>query len=191
VTFVDLDSMSSDRIILKSVDDLDKVFKGGAGNVDYFDEIKMMPSLVNSEHSKEETSLSTRYWHPDYLDMQHFNSEVRVPSGINTYLVYAFNYSRKSIQMQLFGGITDVQSYLRGFTFGISYSQNFTITEDYMNSNRTPHYIGIFGVLNYNVVIEGLGTVYSQSTQTDIFFTPSTNRLGGAPTYYNAFMRFR
>lgn len=106
-------------------------------------------------------------------------------------IYFGFSYNTHKIKYRLYDGIRNVYSGLRGLTFGISYSQDGVNADKYRyDLSPNTHIIEIFGVVHYNILIEGLGTVYSERVLTTIRFTPPSGRYSYQLQYIFAFARF-
>ena len=84
--------------------------------------------------------------------------------SIYMYLNVTFNYDGKEV--------SDMDSNISGFTLGLSYdhvSSNYSVSSD-NNINFT-----VQGTMNYNIVVEGIGTVFRQNVTLEGSYNPCNN----------------
>lgn len=84
--------------------------------------------------------------------------------SIYMYLNVTFNYDGKEV--------SDMDSNISGFTLGLSYdhvSSNYSVSSD-NNINFT-----VQGIMNYNIVVEGIGTVFRQNVTLEGSYNPCNN----------------
>ncbi len=71
---------------------------------------------------------------------------------------------------------TGVNSYISGVTLGVSWTQN-SVSQN-VNGNTIEFEVN--GTLNYNIVFEGIGTVYKRRTTLKGTYDPCGNNGGGS-----------
>ena len=84
--------------------------------------------------------------------------------SIYMYLNVTINYDGKEV--------SDMDSNISGFTLGLSYdhvSSNYSVSSD-NNINFT-----VQGIMNYNIVVEGIGTVFRQNVTLEGSYNPCNN----------------
>jgi hypothetical protein len=68
-------------------------------------------------------------------------------------------------------GISNVSSGLVGFTLGVSWSH--LNSSSFTSINGVIHYT-IYGIQHYNIIVEGIGTLFSQATTITGYYQPCT-----------------
>lgn len=68
-------------------------------------------------------------------------------------------------------GIKSAHAGLLGYTLGVSYE----MIEATYKRGAAPNYVKIYGLLHYNIFLEGVGTVYTRKCDIYGYFTPYKN----------------
>ncbi|RZS99459.1 hypothetical protein [Aquimarina brevivitae] len=91
-------------------------------------------------------------------------------NGVLNYNV-SINYNSETGEVEVSG----ISSYISGVTLGVSWTQHNTNTS--VNDNTIEFEVN--GTLNYNIVFEGIGTVYRQDTTIRGAYNPCANDGAG------------
>lgn len=126
----------------------------------YFDNIEEMDSFLNKMETVTNEAYSKAYImeSPDYPggggdNEGYFTKQVYI-GGFGVYMNVGFNFSGCSGN--------SLNSWISGFTLGVSWHhQGGALSTDNQN-NRI--YFTVSGVMNYNIFVEGIGTVFSQNS---------------------------
>ncbi len=175
VQFTDTLRDSSNKIVLNSVDELENLFpdpqyatpelnsNAKKGGVD-------IPAL-NPLASGEGSAGSWDYW--DYYnnpEITRFEQQIPVRGALFD-IYFAFWYYRLYMETTSDQGIKSAQAGLLGYTLGVSYE----MIEATYKRGAAPNYVKIYGLLHYNIFLEGVGTVYTRKCDIYGYFTPYKN----------------
>jgi hypothetical protein len=158
------DTIKNNSIKINSIDDLDKTY-----------EVIKNIELNNQKNNKEEEFSSKQKFSInnsggfdfDDRDFWLFQASVPIKNSFMTFHL-SFNYSIAFLNIKHDLGVKDFNSHITGFTLGFSYQQEY----GYYYSNFGGVRVKFVGVLNYNLIIEDIGTVYRQSITCDGSFLP-------------------
>lgn len=174
VTFTDTLNNSNNKIVLNSINDLEKLFpKDQYSKEELKIEAKNNNNLFLNQNASKTTSGdgSTGSW--DYWD--YYNNpeitrfEQQIPVRGTLFDIYfVFWYYRLYMETTSDEGIKNAQAGLIGYTLGVSYEM---IDATYKRG-AAPNYVRINGKLHYNIFLEGVGTVYTRRCDIFGYFTP-------------------
>lgn len=172
VSFTD-DINPNECIILKSLDDLEKIFPRDT----ILNEEELLP-VLDTVQGNTTTIKYGRDW--DWVDYCYYSGQFPVRGALYMNMNLSFNYSRSLLDAGQLDAITNVFTDITGFTLGVSYNQSFF----YFNADRgAPYDLTVEGILNYNLFFEGAGTVYRRRMITKGRFSPSLSKYGGHTSF--------
>lgn len=172
VSFTD-DINPSECIILKSLDDLEKIFPRDT----ILNEEELLP-VLDTVQGNTTTIKYGRDW--DWVDYCYYSGQFPVRGAANLTMHLSFNYDRNLLDTGQFDAITNVFTDVTGVTFGRSYSQSYY----YFDANRgAPYELTVEGILSYYIGFKGIGTYCRKPLITKGRFSPPLGKYGGAPSY--------
>lgn len=180
---------SNNAIKVESINDLENVldfeiYLNKNNSIFDNDDINTKKSSTSGEKKTNKTTFS-HGWGSDIYDgsnydgeMTHFQIEVPFPRSAQIIkrdmrLFISFDYDRAELQnTKGWQGVSGVSSFLIGSTFGYSYNHvDFSLDGANVGGVR----LTINGILNRNIFIEGIGTIYSSHVRTLGHFHPRRN----------------
>ncbi len=93
--------------------------------------------------------------------------------SINLHLNVRFDYVANGEKID----VRNIKSNLTGFTLGLSYEHESSSYSIENNKIR----IKTFGIMNYNIFVEGIGTIYRQNVTIDLLVDPCSKQ--GTPDH--------
>jgi hypothetical protein len=152
VTFSDTIDKSN-HVRVESIDDLENPLK-------IINQIELKGKVIQIEenpllnYNKTAKSSSTN----DLGDWTSFSKTVPISGSLMDFYFY-FSYNREMLLNREEAGITGLSSDIIGLTLGFSYEQSY-YTLNIRNFGQVQ--VHMYGILHYNLFVEGVGTVYSR-----------------------------
>jgi hypothetical protein len=177
VTFTDSLNNSSNKIVLNSINDLEKLFPEDQNSLNELKKIesKKYDNLLFDKNtltaSGDGSTGSWDYW--DYYnnaEITKFEQQIPVRGALFD-IYFSFWYYRLYMETTSTDGIKNAQAGLLGYVLGVSYEM---IDVTYKRG-AAPNYVRINGKLHYNIFLEGVGTVYTRRCDIFGYFTPFKN----------------
>lgn len=169
VTFTDTINKSNNKIVLNSIDDLEKLFpKDQNSNIESKKHTDLLLNQNALTASGDGSTGSWDYW--DYYnnpEITRFEQQIPVRGALFD-IYFVFWYYRLYMETTSDEGIKNAQAGIVGYVLGVSYEM---IDVTYKRG-AAPNYVRINGLLHYNIFLEGVGTVYTRRCDIFGYFTP-------------------
>ncbi|WP_413511714.1 hypothetical protein [Myroides odoratus] len=190
VSFTD-EYINDDKIIVNSIKDLDVVFKGFSdkGNLEsktfYTTEKNPVENHAFTSTNFDKTTKNFIEYYSVY------NTTPVYGALFNMNLQYNFSYSPVNLRYKDRDGYKDISSFITGFVLGVSYQQQYAQEDLYMNGPQMSelHELRIHGVMNYNLFIEDIGTIYRSPVLTGIKFRLPDSKYSNNVSFFQAFTK--
>lgn len=191
VRFTD-EYLGEEKIIVKSINDIEIVFKDLKDIISLNDEEGRITDFVERNPViKTELSFDNSTRDNGSVDYFQIYNSTKVMGSIYMDMNYSFSYSPTNLRHRIRDGIIDVSSFITGLVIGVSYYQQYVENELHMyrSSMSELHELRIHGIMNYNLFVEDIGTVYTSPVLTVIKFRLPSSKYATYPSFIQAFSR--